>query len=288
MLKIVYTVAAVLAVATPVLAQDATTATTTAVATKLTAYPSNWTTSTAGSALPSSAMSGAMIFDDEFHTLNVCSDKTPGCNFYAPIHSKLGTGTLAQANNRDAISLKTNCLTLDTINPSSSGVGGVDVNLETMDNHGDGFAITNGYIEAGISLPAAHGSHAGFWLLNVQSSQGHGEIDFPETYGAADHVMASAVHWWPTSTSRFARSVAVGNYWKPATPAYAAWHRYGMLLTSSQICTYMDRQQVGCIDRLPEMSGAWYALLSVFTDANRKDGYEPAMMRVAYVRAWGQ
>ena len=256
------------------------------VVAKLTAYPATWDQTKVGSALPNGAASGRMIFDEEFTTLHVCSDNTPDCNFYAPIHSKLGTGTLAQANNKAAISLATNCLTLVTINPSSSGVGGTDVNLQTMDSHGHGFSITNGYIEAGVSLPAAHGSHAGFWLLNVQNALGHGEVDFPETYGAGDRVFSSAVHYWPTSNSRFAKSVGVSNYWVPSPTAYAAWHSYGVLLTKSQICTYMDRKEIGCVARLPEMQGGWYALLSVFTDANRKDGYQPAMMRVAHVRAW--
>ena len=37
---------------------------------------------------------------------------------------------------------------------------------------------------------------------------------------------------------------------------------------------------------LPEQLVPFHLLLSVFTDPKRKDGYEPAMMRVARVRAW--
>ena len=234
-------------------------------------------------------MSGPLTFDDEFKTLSVCADGVSSCNWYAPIVPQLGTGALAQPTNRAAISLATNALTLQTIDPSSSGVGGTDVYMQTRDTHGHGYAITNGYIEAAISLPAAHGSHAGFWFNNIASALGHGEIDFPETYGAADHVFTSAVHWWPSAASRFAYEVTVHAYWSPGTPAqeYATWHTYGVLLTTSTICTYMDRLEVGCVPRLPEMSNPWTLSLSVITDHNRTDGYQPAMMRVAYVRAWG-
>ena len=257
-------------------------------AAKLTAYPSPWDAGNAGSALPGSATAGAPIFDDEFKTLSIGVDGAREVKWYAPIHGKLGTGVLAQAADRKAISLRTNCLTLDTRNPSSSGAGGVDVNLQTMDGHGNGFALTNGYIEAGLYLPAAHGSHSGFWLLNVQTPQGHGEIDFPETYGAADHVDASAVHWWPTAASRFQSEVHVARYWKPPSPTYGSWHSFGVLLTPTEIVTYQDRKEIGRVARLSEMQGPFYALLSLFTDANRKDGYEPATLRVAYVRAWGK
>ena len=235
-------------------------------------------------------MSGAMTFDDEFKTLSVCANNVASCKWYAPIVPKLGTGTLAQPTNRAAISLATNALTLQTINPSSSGVGGTDVYMQSSDTHGHGYTITNGYVEAAISLPAAHGSHACFWMDNFQSAQGHGEMDFPETYGAADRVFSSALHWWPTASSRFAYQVTTHAYWVPGTPAqeYATWHKYGILLTPTTICTYMDRREVGCAPRLPEMSNAWSLELSVITDANRKDGYQPAMMRVAYVRAWGK
>ena len=258
--------------------------------TKLTTYPGTYDASQAGSALPSSAMSGPMTFDDEFKTLSVCADGVAGCNWYAPIVPKLGTGTLAQPTNRAAISLATDALTLQTIDPSSSGVGGTDTYMRSQDTHGHGHTITNGYIEAAISLPAAHGSHACFWIDNLQAAQGHGEVDFPETYGAGDHVFTSAVHYWPTSASRFAYEVSARNYWSPGTPAqeYGTWHRYGILLTASSICTYMDRKEVGCTPRLPEMSNPWAMELSVTTDPNRKDGYQPAMMRVAYVRAWGK
>ena len=275
------------AIATAIVALGATAAPASAQ-TKLTSYPSPYDTSRAGSPLPSTAMTGPLAFDDEFKTLSVCADNVPGCKWYAPIVPKLGTGQLALASNRAAISLATHCLTLQTINPSSSGVGGTDVNLQTMDAHGHGFSITNGYVEAGISLPTAHGSHAGFWFNNIQGPQGHGEADFPETYGAADRVFTSAVHWWPTAASRFAYQVTVHAYWVPSPSAYGVWHTYGALFTPTQICTYMDRKQIGCTARLPEMSKPWFPQFSVLTDANRKDGYQPAMMRVAYVRAWGK
>ena len=255
----------------------------------LTAYPAAWSTSEAGTPLPASATSAALTFDDEFKTLSVCADGVSSCNWYAPIVPQIGTGTLAQPTNRTAISLATNALTLQTVNPSSSGTGGTDAYIQTRDTHGHGYAITNGYVEAAISLPAAHGSHAGFWLDETTSTQGHGEIDFPETYGEGDHVFSSAVHWWPTAASRFAYEVTAPNYWSPGTPAqeYATWHTYGVLLTPSTICTYMDRAEIACVARLPEMSNPWFLQLSVVTDPNSPDGYQPALMRVAYVRAWG-
>ncbi len=260
-------------------------------AAKLTAYPASWSTSTSQTALPAQATRGSPAYALSWTTSSptgVCADGVVGCKLYGPIHSKLGTGAMAAANNPAAISKMGATLALKTINPSSSGVGGTDVNVQTMDNHGHGFSLTNGYIEAVISLPAAHGNHSGFWLDNVQTAQGHGEIDFPETYGAADHVFASAAHWWPAGASRFQYEVHVGYYWSPSPSPYGVAHRYGVLLTSSQICTYMDRKQVACVARLPEQQGPMYALISNFTDANRKDGYQPATMQITSLTAWGK
>ena len=101
---------------------------------------------------------------------------------------------------------------------------------------------------------------------------------------------ASAAHWWPTAASRFASQVSVGHYWSALKPTsiYGTYHRWGVLLTPTTICTYQDRKQIGCIARLPEADGPFYALLSVFTDANRKDGYQPAVMQVQSLTAWGK
>ena len=136
-------------------------------------------------------------------------------------------------------------------------------------------------------------------MLNVQQPQGHGEIDAPETYGAADDTWSRAVHWWPTSASRFANSVrtsAYGHINKTAT-YYGQLHRYGILLTPTMIYVYDDTQcalgpkcplqERGRVSRLPESVAPFYILLSNLTDSNRRDGYEPSTMTVRYVKVWG-
>ena len=153
---------------------------------------------------------------------------------------------------------------------------------------GHGFSITNGYLEVAVMEPTAHGSHAGIWLLSQQGSDGHGEIDVAETYGAQDgQGLHQAVHWWPTASSRFAKAVYVSHYTKEPT-LQTAWHKVGVRLTPDNIIMYYDLKETARIARLPEQQVPFYLLLSNFTDANRTDGYQPSTMRVAYVRAWGQ
>ena len=264
--------------------------------TKLTALPSGWDTSHLNA--PLQHVSGwRLAFDDEFKYRSVGADNVPGSNWYAPIHTKLGAGNLAQASDTAAISVDKDGLELQTRNPDMPG--GVDANVESMDNHGHGFSFTNGYVEVEAALPAAHGSHAGVWFLNTQGAQGHGEVDAPETYGAADHVWSRTVHWWPTAASRFANEVHAARY-AGMTPAtyYAQLHRWGALFMPTEIILYDDSQcalgptcplqERGRIARLPESVAPMYILLSNFTDANRHDGYQPSKMTVRYVKAWGK
>ena len=262
---------------------------------KLTALPSGWDTSHAGE--PLMHVSGwPLAFNDTFKYRSVAADGVVGSNWYAPIHAKLGTGALAQASDTAAISVDAAGLELQTINPSSSGAGGTDANVETMDNHGHGFSFTNGYVEIEAALPTAHGSHAGLWLLNVQQPAGHGEIDAPETYGAADHVASTNVHWWNAGGPEVSPP---GRYWgiDPST-YYGQLHRYGILVTPTEIITYDDTQcalgpkcalqERQRIARAPAMVAPMYLLMSNFTDAKRQDGYEPSKLTVRYVKVWGK
>ena len=253
---------------------------------KLNAYPSSWNTVKAGSPLPGAAFGAPAMYALTCpKQTEIVKDGAATWMLWGPVHGKLGTGTLASPTDKEHLQAYGCNVIMRTSNPSSSGVGGVDANLETMDNHGHGFAASGGfYAEVTEFLPTAHGSHAGFWMEQLGNADGHGELDFPETYGAADHVAASALHWWPTSASQYARPVAVGNYWSAETPSalYGNPHRYGILKGKTQICTYVDRKEIGCVPLIAEMgTSPWRFLFSVFTDANRKDGYEPATLRIS-------
>ena len=224
---------------------------------------------------------------DKFEPLEIGADGASGVRWFAPIHSKLGTGTLAQATNTEAISNKRG-LTLKTLNPSSGGVGGTDVNIQTMDSKGDGFACQNCYVEASIIPPAAHGVHYGFWALTranpTGTYPGHAEIDIIEGYGPQDKGVHQSVHAWQNGAAEVSPAT---NYFRPADGLYTgAAHTFGLYLTPSEIYLYMDRKETGRVARQPYQQAPFYFLLSVFTDANRTDGYQPATMGVWDVYAW--
>ena len=253
----------------------------------LIAYPGGWDTSHAGSSLPSAALHGE-AFMDKFEPLTIGADGAPDVHWYAPIHSKLGTATLAQPKNRQAI-VNNRGLHLNTLNPSSGGIGGTDVNLQTMDSKGDGFALMNGYVEASLTPPAAHGVHYGFWALTranpAGTYPGHAEVDIIEGYGAADKGVHQGVHAWQNGASEVSLPT---NYFVPSGGLYTgASHTFGIYLTPSEIYLYMDRKETARVARQPYQQAPFYFLLSVFTDANRSDGYQPATMGVWDVYAWG-
>ena len=253
-----------------------------AAAGTLTSYPDSWSTAAKGSAFTPPA-SWKLAFDDEFGRSSVGRDGAKGMDWFAPIHAQLGTGKMAVPVD-PAISVAGGVLTLKTRNPNAAG--GVEANIQTANSKGAGFLIQNGYVEARIDLPTAHGSHSGLWMLsNNAAGSGHGEIDVVESYGSGDPGIHSSAHWWPLTGSRFATAVAVSNYLR--VPALQnAWHTYGVLLTTSAITLYFDRKELATIPRLPEQQVPFYILLSCFTDANRTDGYQPATMKVDYVKAW--
>jgi hypothetical protein len=252
----------------------------------ITTYPSTWDKSHAGAPLPDSARAAKPVFDETFQTLSIGDEEAKNATWYAPIHYKLGVGKLAEPTDRQAISLDNNALLLQTRNPNEPG--GVDVNIQTMDKHGNGFALQNGYFEVKANLPVAHGSHSGIWLLSQQGEQGHGEIDIVETYGITDHYIHSSLHWWPNvKNSRFAKHVFIGHgFFDPGLVFQGSFHDYGVQLTPTEVIFYFDQKETRRAARLPEQLVPFHLLLSVFTDPKRKDGYEPAMMRVAQVRAW--
>ena len=252
----------------------------------ITSYPSTWDISHAGTPLADSARAGKPAFDEQFKALSIGAEEAKNVTWYAPIHYKLGAGKLADPTDRQAISLDNDALLLQTRDPDEPG--GVDVNIQTMDKHGDGFAMQNGYFEVNASLPVARGSHCGIWLLSQPGEQGHGEIDIVEAYGITDHYIHSSLHWWPQGeASRFARHVFLSHgFFDPGLIFQGSFHDYGVQLTPSDVIFYFDQKETRRAARLPEQRVPFHLLLSVFTDPHRKDGYEPAMMRVARVRAW--
>jgi len=251
-----------------------------------TTYPSTWDKSQAGTPLPESARSGAPAFDDSFKTLSIGPEEATDVRWYAPIHSQLGAGKMASPDDREAISVDEQGLVLRTRQPG--GADGVDVNLQTMNKAGRGFAMQNGYFEVTASLPAALGNHAGIWLLSLNGEQGHGEIDLAESYGKVDRNVHSSVHWWPNlSNSRFAKHVFLGKgFFNPGFNFQGTFHDYGVLLTAEHVIFYFDQKETRRVDRLPEQNVPFYVVLSNFTDRKREEGYEPAVMRVSRVRAW--
>jgi hypothetical protein len=252
----------------------------------VTTYPSTWDVSHAGTPLAGSVRAAKPAFDEQFQTLSIGAEQAKDVTWYAPIHYKLGVGKLADPTDRQSIALDNNALQLQTRNPNEPG--GVDVNIQTMDKHGNGFAMQNGYFEVNASLPVAHGSHCGIWLLSQPGEQGHGEIDIVEAYGMTDRHIHSSLHWWPNlKASRFAGHVFIGRgFFDPGVVFQGSFHDYGAQLTPTEVIFYFDQKETRRAARLPEQTVPFYLLLSVFTDGKRKDGYEPATMRVARVRAW--
>ena len=55
--------------------------------------------------------------------------------------------------------------------------------MQTVGTDGKGFSQQYGYFEIAVQFPPGPGTWPGFWMLPVNRTANHGEIDILEQYG---------------------------------------------------------------------------------------------------------
>lgn len=227
-----------------------------------------------------------LAFDDEFDTLRLGNDGVLS-PWYAGVHPLMASGDkMAFAGDPWAYTVSGGVLTLST---RYAGSQYVEVDMETFDNHGHGFAKSGFYAEIRARGPQVDGAHSGIWFLSTDTGKadttgGHAEFDLVEQYGPSDQFDHSSTHIWPGARQDIDHVYTSTLTSRPEGKA-SAWHVYGVMATSDLFVIYRDGVAIKQVPRQALQRKDLHLILSMVRNADA--GVAPAAtMLVDYVRIW--
>lgn len=255
--------------------------------------------------LPPSAVPPGYVltFDDEFTSLtDISTSAIPyarGINWYNGI---VQCCMSPSATGQHGVMYPThlwNCTTFQDIGPLNPYAidpngGGLDINLtltdciwnsgvmQTVGTDGKGFSQQYGYFEIAVQFPPGPGTWPGFWMLPVNRTANHGEIDILEQYGQFRNQYCANLHDWDNANNTAGRCVTV-----PFDKSLQ-YHVYGMLWTPTAVTFYADGQQVWQHAPLSVMGGPYYLLVDLGIGGGWPTDHtpNPSTMRIKYIRAY--
>jgi hypothetical protein len=260
------------------------------------AHP-GWTQPPAGQAAAASDLiSGKLIFDDEFDTLDVgCFSFTGSAGDHRWYIQKNAGSGIEQHPCSGQITVDQGVLSMRMSKAGdvwrSGEVAGMDAGRD-----GKSFAPPF-YAEARIKLPAQIPPGLDvwptFWMNAAWSSPGterpFSEFDILEAWGQSGAQAPITLHVWPARPPE--ATVPVHAHWSIFTkfsPFDGQWHAYGLKIDATQACAYRDRVLQGCIARtgLP-MDGPFYPVVSLnLKGPATADPSATYTMQVDYVRIY--
>ena len=220
--------------------------------------------STANAQPPKDApTSGALIFDDEFDTLDLSRYTTsyPWGDRWIEEEQEVYVDPSYRGNGDNPLGLNPfsivdGKLRIEAAIPAATAAhrlprpytSGV---LTTYNS----FVHRYGYFEIRAKVPAGKGYWPAFWLIPKKSSTPHPpEIDVVEVLGDRLHTLFVTAHWQNGHQRQF--SVYVPDL-------SADFHRYGVLWTATNIAWYFDGERVAFMPTPAEHNQPMYLLLDL-------------------------
>ena len=253
----------------------------------------SWTEEFAGTPLDLQGYSE--VFADDFTRPSVTADGGAG-PWFAPVHSSYGVARFdVPDRDNDTYTISNGLLTIRATKAADGTWHGG--NIQTVNQHGQGFAQQYGYFEARIKLPNALGAWPAFWLKSQSEYFDpkivRPEIDVLEWYGGDPTGMHRTVHLWPPP-SQYVQPGGLTKHWFKSNfsrkEAIAGeWHTYGALIGESAVTIYVDRVEVARFPTLDEYRVALYPLLSLtLYDKDASKAVSPIELQVDYVRIYAR
>ncbi len=158
--------------------------------------------------------------------------------------------------------------------------------LSSRDPQGRGFAQALGYFECRMKMPSGPGVWPAFWLYALDDPNLKAEIDVVEYYGQFPTSYVSTAQLWPKSSAyQHSYSQKIIN---TTGDLSAAFHTYGVEITTANIVFYFDRQPVFTTIAQPPMLQP----LSILLNLTLGGGWpidqtpNPSALQVDYVKVF--
>jgi hypothetical protein len=184
---------------------------------------------------PSQAAGYNLVFDDEFTTLNISTNREGAYNWYEGIWWNSNISPMSDITDTNGVA------TLNWVN--GQGLGSTDI-TGCSQNGLNCHTYRYGYFEASMKWTPTTGAWPAFWLIPVQgitSPTGeHGEIDIFEGQGTSN-VFYGTIHDWDNSTDVFNNNSSNAHQLASSVDL-TQFHTYGVLWVPGKISWYFDNQ----------------------------------------------
>jgi hypothetical protein len=237
-----------------------------------------------------------LTFDDEFTSLSTISNGpipySPSVKWYNGIEQCC----MGPSDGKSGSMFPTLVNGTTLVNPYSlDPSGGLDISLtlqgnwwnsgvmQTVDGSHSGFSQQYGYFEISAQFPSGPGTWPSLWMLPVNATANHGEIDIFEGYTQFQNGFCISLHDWDNTPN--GAQDCFNNLPENVTTGY---HVYGMLWTPQMMTFYFDGRQIWQHAPLGVMNGPYYLLLDLGIGGGwpTENTPSPSVMKVKYVRAY--
>lgn len=154
-----------------------------------------------------------------------------------------GAGSLVQHDGFVELAVKPR--PAEVPDPGNYGRKHVGALLASARPGGSGFSAQYGYFEARMRAPAAPGTWAAFWTLNmpnlVEKSPVTAELDTVELYGHDPMAACHTTHLYPDPEKL--GEASCGDRWPTAREA-TGWHTYAVDVRPDRVVYFIDGKQV--------------------------------------------
>lgn len=233
----------------------------------------------------------AMIFDEDFDSLDVSVSGNTRWTTHTPWHGDFGDARFADPGADTPFQIHDGILSIEARKtPDGKWQSGL---LSTLNPAGQGFAVKYGYFEIRAKLPAGKGVWPSFWLDSFQAGNTTDptlEVDVFEQYGNFPGDFHATVHLWPSVEEAKTQKEKWGAEIIQVPPGSMSsdFHTYGADVEPDWITFYYDREPRWRYPTPVANTGKLGVLVNLALGSGWPidETPNPSVMLIDYIRVW--